>query len=365
MEAAELSYGSDQSGLVWGFRFGPGGVARPVDTAAAAGWLAEQAKARTIPLHLAPPQPEKGGDGKLRRLPGAGTEEFIWLHFNLSNGASEKWLRQHVHLADEFYEALHLGSRSTRIELAENTLIGVVNDVLHNFSFDAHDIATMWISVTPNIVITARRKSLQSIERLRGAVARGEPIRSAVELLVHLLRDQADVLVNIVRDAVGRVDDIEDKLLAGRLTYKREDLGSLRRVLVRLQRLLAPEPAALFRLLQRPPAGVSPLDSQELSESTEEFSVVLNDMASLQERIKLLQEESAARVNEENGRSLYVLTIVTVLALPINIIAGLLGMNVGGIPLAQHPHGFFIIAAIVATFTVVAGLLVIREQKKA
>jgi zinc transporter len=218
--------------------------------------------------------------------------------------------------------------------------------------------------VAENVVISARRKPLQSIERLRQAVHGGEPIRSSVELLVHLLRDQADVLVNIVRDAVARADDIEDKLLAGRLTARREDLGALRRVLVRLQRLLAPEPAALFRLLQRPPAWVAERDTQELRQSTEEFSVVLSDMASLQERIKLLQEEIAARVNEENGRSLFVLTIVTVLALPINIIAGLLGMNVGGVPLAGHPDGFWIIAGIVATFTVVAGAWLARVQRK-
>jgi zinc transporter len=132
---------------------------------------------------------------------------------------------------------------------------------------------------------------------------------------------------------------------------------------VRLQRLLAPEPAALFRLLQRPPSWVSELDSLELRQSTEEFSVVLSDMSSLQERIKLLQEEIAASVNEENSRSLFVLTIVTVLALPINIIAGMLGMNVGGIPLAQHPQGFWIIVAIIVTFTVVAGWLVVRVQR--
>ena len=63
-------------------------------------------------------------------------------------------------------------------------------------------------------------------------------------------------------------------------------------------------------------------------------------MGMLQERIKLLQEEIAAQVNENNNRSVFILTMVTVLALPINIVAGLLGMNVGGMPLAQHEHGF-------------------------
>ena len=91
--------------------------------------------------------------------------------------------------------------------------------------------------------------------------------------------------------------------------------------------------------------------------------VALRDMAALQERIKLLQEEIAARVAEENNRSLFVLTIVTVLALPINIIAGLLGMNVGGVPLAQHPFGFWIVVGIVVTFTVLAAYFAFRNRR--
>jgi len=37
------------------------------------------------------------------------------------------------------------------------------------------------------------------------------------------------------------------------------------------------------------------VDVQELRQASEEFSVVLHDMATLQERIKLLQEEIAAQ----------------------------------------------------------------------
>ena len=104
-------------------------------------------------------------------------------------------------------------------------------------------------------------------------------------------------------------------------------------------------------------------DAQELRDSTEEFSVVLRDMQGLQERIKLLQEEIAASVQEANSRSLFVLTVVTVLALPINILAGLFGMNVGGVPLADNGHGFWIIVAVVAAFTAVAGWLALRGTR--
>lgn len=278
-------------------------------------------------------------------------QSLYWLHFNLSQASTEKWLRDHAPLPPEFFEALQQGSRSTRIEQVDDGLIAVVNDVLHGFSFDASELSTLWLWVTPKLVISARRKPLKSVDRLRQAVQGGAPIQTSVELLTHLLRDQADVLIGILRDTVTKVDTIEDALLAGRLDAKRGKLGSLRRVLVRLQRLMAPEPAALFRLLQRPPHWIAEADLQDLRQSSEEFSAVLTDMASLQERIKLLQEEIAAMINERNSRSLYTLTVFTVAALPINLIAGLFGMNVAGIPLAEQPHGFWMVVGLIASVT--------------
>jgi zinc transporter len=67
-------------------------------------------------------------------------------------------------------------------------------------------------------------------------------------------------------------------------------------------------------------------------------------------------------VAEANNRSLFVLTVVTVMALPINIIAGLLGMNVGGIPLADHSAGFWIVVAVIVSFTAIAAWIVFRNK---
>ncbi|MNG23257.1 Zinc transport protein ZntB [compost metagenome] len=76
-----------------------------------------------------------------------------------------------------------------------------------------------------------------------------------------------------------------------------------------------------------------------------------------------MQEEIAANINEQTNRTLFTLTVVTVLALPINIIAGFFGMNVGGIPLADDPQGFWVLVALVATFTVIAGRWAFRKQR--
>jgi zinc transporter len=331
------NYGGDEAGLICGYLFGEG-VPRAVSSAEAAQLLPQL----------------RGGEGD---------GHFLWLHFNLSHSAVERWLHRHAGLSPTFYETLKDGTSSTRMERADESLIAVINDVHFEFSFEPSDISTLWISVDRNLVLTARLRALRSVDQLRAAIRGGESVASPVGLLERLLRAQADALAGIIRGVSQRVDKVEDELLAGRLNAKRARLGALRRLLVRLQRVLAPEPAALFRLLQHPPAWMAEGDAQELREASEEFSLALGDTASLQERIKLLQEEIAAAVNEGNSRSLFVLTIVTVLALPINILAGLFGMNVGGVPLAQDDHGFWIVVAIVATFTAVAAWFAFRKRR--
>jgi zinc transporter len=72
------------------------------------------------------------------------------------------------------------------------------------------------------------------------------------------------------------------------------------------------------------------------------------------ERVKLLQEVLAELVNEQTNRTLYVLTVVTVLALPINLVAALWGMNIGGIPWTDFQYGF---EWIVGMLLAVTGLL--------
>ncbi|MBR7800327.1 transporter [Undibacterium fentianense] len=336
MENQYRHYGSDRSGLIYGFIFNGKEAAQELHSEQAFRLIKD-------PNQLA-------------------TDHFIWLHFNLSNASTERWLREHSQCPNEFYDILHQGSRSTRIEHADQQLIAVINDVVHDFSFDPSEIATLWLSISPRVLISTRRKPLKSVDHLRDAVNRGEIFQSSMVLLTHLLRDQADVLTEIVRITISRIDEVEDHLLADRLSKRRANLGELRRVLVRLQRLLAPEPAALFRLLQKPPNWMSENDVRELRQSSEEFAVVLSDIASLQERIKLLQEEIAAHVNEQNNRSLFVLTIVTVLALPINITTGLFGMNVGGIPYSQHEFGFWIVILIVSLITGIAGWFAFRSK---
>ena len=290
-------------------------------------------------------------------------DSFLWLHMNLNHAAASRWLQTHFAIDDEFFEEIHNGSHSTRIERQNDSLMAVLNDVL----FDAKDrneqSATLWLWCQAGLVVSARFKSVRLVERLEQKLTKLE-LRSPTELLTQLLEEQEDVLERIVRQSNQYVDQIEERLLGPHIKSNRAELGKLRRTLLRLQRLLAPEPAALFRLINRPPGWLNPSVVQDLRQFTEEFTVVLNDLNGLTERIRLLQEEVAAQQLEQNNRTLFTLTLITVLALPINLVAGFFGMNVGGVPLSDNPHGFVLLVMLVMIFTGVGAWWVLRRQNQ-
>src|SRR5262249_30590459 len=97
----EAQYGSDEAGLGCGYAFEREGCGRPLASTEAM---------------------------ELGASSGAGQPEgrFLWLHFNVSNAATEPWLRQHLELPDAFYESLHGSSPSTRVEQSGDALLAVL-----------------------------------------------------------------------------------------------------------------------------------------------------------------------------------------------------------------------------------------------
>jgi zinc transporter len=308
----------NQGGPIWGYYFAPNQPPRSITSEEAVKFLT---------------------------TPGSGVpEEFLWLHFSLSNVSSESWLRRYLTLPDTFYDSLNSDVDATHLEQDGDALVARIHDVLYDFTFDA-PVATTTLCIMPRLAVSAHVRPWRSIDQLRAAVQAGQAFRSPIEILARLFRDQASVLVDIVRKTKRQVGPMEQQLLAKRISVSRSELGALRRTLVRLQRLLAPEPAAFFRLLNRPPNWITEDELQNLQQSAEKFSTSISATAALVERVKQLQEELSALVSEQTNRTLFVLTMVTVLALPINLVAGLFGMNVGGIPLAQDKYGFFLVVS--------------------
>lgn len=328
---------SAEPGLIHAFLFDKGVVTRELDADEAIEWLKRR----------------DGTDG-----------QFIWLHFHDTERVLHGWPARLLKLPAAFTDTLKEGARSTRIAYDSRGLTAVLNDVEYGGDGRKQSltVATLWLYAGPRYLLSVRSLALRSVEKLRTDVQAGETFETAMALLIRLLQEQQDVLAAMTRTAAEHSNKVEAILLAERLP-KRTGLGAIRRELVRLRRLLAPEPAALFRLVNHPPHWMREEDVQLLRQSAEEFALTLSDIEGLQERIKLLQEEIANKVDAHTNRSVLVLTAVTVIALPINLLSGLFGMNISGMPWQHGTSGFTIVVVVSLILTSLCAWLILRLSR--
>ncbi|OWK20491.1 hypothetical protein AJ88_29365 [Mesorhizobium amorphae CCBAU 01583] len=80
----------------------------------------------------------------------------------------------------------------------------------------------------------------------------------------------------------------------------------------------------------------------------------------MQARTRLLQDEMMAKLTMQSNQLLYILSAMTAVLLPMTIISGLFGMNVGGLPLVDTPMGFWVVTA-VSLFVAAAVYLFVRR----
>ena len=57
------------------------------------------------------------------------------------------------------------------------------------------------------------------------------------------------------------------------------------------------------------------------------------------DQLRLLRDEVDIQAAQRTNQNLYILSIITALMLPATLVTGLFGMNTGGMPLADGPHG--------------------------
>jgi|GEM_PF-750538 len=74
---------------------------------------------------------------------------------------------------------------------------------------------------------------------------------------------------------------------------------------------------------------------------------------SAKDRAAITLEELDHQLSEQTNRAMYVLAIVAAISLPLSLLTGLLGINVGGIPGANNPWAFIIVTILLLAIAAV------------
>jgi zinc transporter len=232
---------------------------------------------------------------------------------------------------------------------------GTVPDIHHQSYTEAKEIGHFRFAFCDAALITARRQPLQAVDDVRRLVEqRKRPFRTPgalVEAIIVIsLERMAAELVRIGHD----LDSIEDSIVGDAWHRERERLTAARRNLVFIHRQVA-SVTGLFRHAEH--VGAADLSgpvADMVGRLSHRAVALLHDSEQAQSRARLLQDELMAKLSAESNRLLYVLSVLTAVLLPMTIISGLFGMNVGGLPFVENRAGFWIIS--VASVVIAAGV---------
>ncbi len=298
--------------------------------------------------------------GDLSQLQSTGKKSWCWVDVfepdELIMQALEKRFALHP-LASE--DALHLQLRPKLDDYGQSFfMVWLTPHRLADSKVEVHELD---VFMGKDYLITVRDKSMPAIEYAGQDAAR--IMARGQDWLLHAILDHAvDSVLPIVDELGDRLEDVEDAMLGKPRQSDLAVLYAVRRQLVRMRRIVAPE-RDLLRSLAR--------ERDVLSEEAYRYFQDIGDhLARVEDSIETYREVAAAvmdiYLSAQSNRMNEImksLTVVATIFMPLTLISGIYGMNVvrGMWPPISAQWSF---AAVVASMGIIALFMSIYFRRK-
>ncbi|TJW66412.1 MAG: magnesium transporter CorA [Mesorhizobium sp.] len=281
------------------------------------------------------------------RTKDAAQAHWTWRSYQISDMRARQAIANEQALPAPVREAFLIASHGCHIDLEDDWLYGDLPDLRHDYSAEARGLGHFRFALNDRMLIGARKQPLQSVDAIRKAVENGtRKFRSPAELIEAVMGQSLDGMAAELGGLSETLDGIEDRIVCDAWHSERQALVDARRQLVVIHRQMATL-TSLFRHLDHSHRNDLPDPVNDMAARLSHRAHTLYyDGEQLQARTRLLQDELMAKLTMQSNQLLYILSVMTAVLLPMTIISGLFGMNVGGLPLLDSPIGFWVVTAV-------------------
>lgn len=295
-------------GMYFGIALNGTGGARPLDVAGVRGWVP---------------------DG-----------ESLWVLLDRNDDSAEAWLEETFRLPEIIRDGMLAEDTRPRCLRTPEGMLIQLRGVNLNPGATPDDMVGVRLWIDKDRVISLRGRRVYALADLQSRLLEGVGPMTPGQILVQLTDTITDRIRDVVNNQQDLVDEIDEAMLEKVTPELRRKLAVPRRQAMTIRRYLAPQRDMVSRLAIEPTPLLSDSDRLRLREIADEITRQVEELDLLRERAALIQEQMAAMASEQMNRTMYVLSLVAAIFLPLGLITGLLGVNVGGIPGADSPWAF-------------------------
>lgn len=263
-----------------------------------------------------------------------------WVHLHFESERVRKWLREESGLSGLVVEALLYEETRPRCAAVGDGLLINLRGVNLSPGANPEDMVQLRLYVDQHRMVSVRRRKLMAIQDIRDRLAEGRGPKDSADFIVSVTGGLMERMGPVISDLDDRVDDIEDRVLMTSDASLRGELWQMRRQAIALRRYIAPQREAMARLVTEKISWIEPQIGQRLREIADRITRYVEDLDSARERASIVQDELTTRLTEQMNKNMYVISIIAAIFLPLSLLTGLLGINVGGIPGEKWPWAF-------------------------
>ncbi len=287
---------------------------------------------------------------------------LLWIHLDVSSDTAVDWLKNKSGLPLVIQEGLlEPGTRPRSLIFEEGILI-ILRGVNCNPGEDPDDMVALRMFISEQRIITMRRNRVMAVTDTHEAIISGNGPRTTSEFFISVLDRLTERIADIIIDIEDQLADVEDKIVFNQTQSLRPLLAELRRQSISLRRYIAPQRDMLARMVHEKIAWLTEEDRVVLREIAEQTARFVDDIDTSRELALIAQEELTNRVTEQMNRAMYLLSIITAIFLPLGLLTGLLGINVGGIPGSNDQWAFSIVVLLLIAIAI-ALIMWFRKMK--
>ncbi|MBI3992280.1 MAG: zinc transporter ZntB [Candidatus Lambdaproteobacteria bacterium] len=272
----------------------------------------------------------------------------LWIHLNYTGAAARRWLCEESGVPAVYTESLLAEETRPRVARAGDALQVTLRGVNHNPGAEPEDMVAVRLWMEARRVISSGSRRLMTIADLHTALEEGQGPRDVAGFLLALAEGLMDHMGPVVLDLDDVLDELEDLLLTTQSAELHARLSDARRTALGLRRYMAPQAEAMAHLQHEETSWLDANHRSHLREIHDQTVRYTEDLNMARERAAVTQDEVNHRLSHQMTRTVYLLTVVATVLLPLNLITGALGINVGGIPGASFPWAFPIVVLLLA-----------------
>src|SRR5580765_6705102 len=190
------------------------------------------------------------------------------------------------------------------------------------------------VFVGPDYLVTLPGADLKPLSRLFNRCEEDEAFREQLfakgsgRLLYEVLDDLFDYCFPILDKIGHKLDSLEDDVFEGRSSEVVRDLSNAKQEIISYRKIIKPERSTL-RLLERHVERFLPEELEEYFDDIVDAAERIWDLLdNYKEVIEALEDTNESVINHRQNDILRILTVFSVILLPLTLITGFFGMNV-------------------------------------